>query len=92
MNEGVANRCLQCIGTAWPGQSEGHCSANMRRIERGPNFRIAFGRTETHHNIFRAEDGVKPRLHESGEIECGKGAFAYDHRMDEFDGYMLRIS
>ena len=51
------------------GKREGHRSAGTRSIERGPNLRIPFGRTESHDDVFGTKNRVKPRPEENGKIE-----------------------
>jgi hypothetical protein len=51
---------------AWQGYSQG--AGGARIAERCPHFGVAFGRAETHHDIFGAQDGLEPRA----ELrECG---------------------
>ena len=73
------------------GQSEGHRILQVRLLQRGPDFGIAFGRTKSHDDVFGMEDGFQPRTKENGEIERGKRAFADDYGMNEFHRDVLRI-
>src|SRR5271169_5398282 len=91
MNERVWRGCIHCIGAFDAGQGEGHGVLTVSLLERGPNFGIAFGRTESHDDVFGTKDGFKPRPKQNRQIQRGQGALAYDHRMNKFDRHVLRI-
>ncbi len=91
MNERIFDGGLQGVGAARPGKSECHGSAFLSRFEDGPNFEIAFGRTEAHHDVFGTKNGIEPGAKHRGQIEGGQRALANDDGMNEFDGDVLRI-
>src|SRR5208282_1144594 len=68
-----------------------HCAPLPRRVQCGPDFRIAFGWTETHNDVVWLQQGFDPRLESARQIESRKGALANDHRMHELHGDMLRV-
>ena len=41
------------------GKSEGHRLRSRARIERGPDFRVAFGRAESHHDVFGPTESLR---------------------------------
>ena len=63
----------------------------MGLLECCPDFGIAFGRTESHDDVFGTEDGFDPWAKENGEIERGQSALADDYGMNELDGNVLRV-
>ena len=82
---------IQAVGAFLAGQSERHRILQVRLLQRGPDFRIAFGRTESHDDIFGTEYGFHPGTEQNGEIQRGKRALAHDHGMNEFHRDVLRI-
>ena len=46
---------------------------------------------QTHHDVVGSDDRFEPRPELHGQIERRKSSLANDHRMDEFDGHMLRV-
>src|SRR5471032_3319672 len=91
MDERILSGRLERVRTAVAWQLESHGAPQVRGSERVRDFRIAFGRSESHDDVLRLKNRVHPGTKEKGEIERGQCAFADDNRMDEFDRDVLRI-
>src|SRR5471032_621321 len=91
MDERILSWRLERVRTAVARQLEGHSAPLVRGSERIRDFRIAFWRSESHHDVFRLKDRVHPGTKEKREIERGQCALTDDNRMDEFDRDVLRI-
>src|SRR5665213_1156878 len=83
MDEGMLSGRLKRIGTAAAWQFECHRAAVARCSERFRDFRIAFGRAESHYDVFRLKNRIEPGTKEKRKIERGQGTLADDDRMDE---------
>ncbi len=60
-------------------------------LQRGPDFRIAFRRAESHDDIFGLKYGFEPGTEQNREIESRQRALAHDHGMNKFHRDVLGI-
>ena len=74
-----------------PGRAKVIASCRWANLQRRPDLRIAFGRTESHHDVFGMKDGFEPGTEQDRQIQSGQGALAHDHGMNEFHRDVLGI-
>jgi hypothetical protein len=91
MHEGILRCWVHGVGTFRAGQREGHRTLTVRFLQSGPHFRIAFGRAESHYDVFGTKDSFEPRPKKNREIERGQRPLAYNHGMNELHRDMLCI-
>ena len=88
---GSCVRGIERVRAFHAGKSERHGILQVRQLQRGPDFGIAFGRTESHDDIFGMKNGFEPGTEQDRQIQRGKRALADDYGMNEFHGDVLRI-
>ena len=91
MNEGIVRGGIAEIGAAGAWQRERHRVALLCRVQSGPDFGVAFGRTEAHDDVVRLHERFQPRFESERKIQRRQRAFSDNHRMDEFDGDVLGV-
>jgi hypothetical protein len=91
VHEWVLRGGIERVRTFHPRESERHRILQVGQLQRGPDFRIAFGRTESHHDVFGMKYGLEPGTEQDRQIQCGKRALAHDYGMNEFHRNVLRV-
>jgi hypothetical protein len=91
VDEGILGYRVAEVGAFHTWQGKGHRFALARGVEGCPDFGITLGRTETHDYVVGLHQCFQPRLKGEGEIKSGKGAFAHNDRMYEFNRDVLRV-
>ena len=91
VHERILRGGIERVGAFHAGKSERHCILQVGLLQRGPDFGIAFGRTESHHDVFGMKNGFEPGTKQNRQIQRGQRALADDHGMNEFHRDVLRI-
>src|SRR5271156_2966196 len=91
MHEWILRGRIRRVRTLKAWERESHRALPLRFLERGPNFGIAFGRTEPHDDVLRTKNRLQPGPKQNREVEGRQGALSHDHGMNELDRHMLRI-
>ena len=91
VHERILRRGIERVRTLHARESERHRILQVGQLQRGPDFRIAFGRTESHHDIFGMKYGLEPGTEQNRQIQCRKRALADDYGMNEFHRNVLRV-
>ncbi len=60
-------------------------------LQRSDNFQIALGRTEAHHDVFRAKNAAQPRPEQHRHIQGRERTFADNYGMNKFHRDVLGI-
>ena len=84
VHERILRGGIERVRAFHAGKSERHRVLQVGQLQRRPDFRIAFGRAESHDDVFGMKNGFEPGTEQDRQIQCGKRALAHDHGMNEF--------